>query len=165
MNVSEFATELILSSRSLVGGDGAHAPSQADMRRAISSSYYAVFHCLAYHCAEAVIGEEGRQARRAWRQTYRSLDHGRARQACNVQDGKYRAILERFPLGIQNFAHHFHSLQRKRHAADYDPNFETTLSEAIIWIDAAESAISDFEATDPSDRRAFVALVLFPLRD
>ncbi|MEE2952993.1 hypothetical protein SAMN06297251_102226 [Fulvimarina manganoxydans] len=135
------------------------------MRRAISSSYYAVFHCLAFHCAETVIGENGRNARRAWRQTYRSVDHARAKQVCNTKDGKYRAILERFPSGIQSFAEHFRNLQVVRHAADYDPHFVTILSATKIWIDAAESAIADFEATDPSDRRAFVALVLFPLRD
>ena len=55
-------------------------PSQANLRRALSTAYYAVFHCLAATAADALMGK-GRND--AWHQTYRALEHGSARRACD----------------------------------------------------------------------------------
>ena len=55
-------------------------PSQANLRRALSTAYYAVFHCLAATVADALMGK-GRSD--AWHQTYRALEHGSARRACD----------------------------------------------------------------------------------
>lgn len=132
-----------------------------NLRRAVSTAYYAMFHCLARNCADQLIG--GRNAARsnpAWRQVYRALDHGAARRACERPH-----VISKFPKGIEDFANIFSSLQEKRHIADYDPDEKFYKSSATLDIDAAEDAIRRFEAEGIKDRRAFAALVLFKRRN
>ena len=57
--------------------------SQADLRRAVSTAYYAVFHRLAECCAEMLVGSSATQLTRdMWSQAYRGLDHGRIKNQC-----------------------------------------------------------------------------------
>ena len=53
----------------------------------------------------------------AWRQAYRALQHGTARQRC-----EHQGIIIKFPDEIQDFAERFADMQKKRHEADYDPD-------------------------------------------
>lgn len=130
-------------------------PRQSDLKRAISTIYYALFHELARSCANCVIGtaKKGR-ANRAWRQVYRSLDHGFAKSQC--QNGKVTS----FPQGIQDFANTFIAMQVKRHSVDYDPFAKVYKSEVLIDFASAESAIASFSASTTKDKKAFVAWVL-----
>ena len=54
-------------------------PTQALLRRAVSTVYYAMFHALAANAADLLMGTSRGPA---WHRVYRSLDHGRARKAC-----------------------------------------------------------------------------------
>ena len=92
-------------------------PPEANLRRAISTAYYALFHCLAENCADMMVGGSGaRRSRDAWRQVYRSLEHGTARRRC----GDWRAM-QNYPAVVTNFATDFVEMQDLRHTADYDP--------------------------------------------
>jgi hypothetical protein len=52
-------------------------PKQAHLRRAVSTTYYAMFHTLARCCADLFIGGTGSsRSKEAWQQVYRALDHG-----------------------------------------------------------------------------------------
>jgi uncharacterized protein (UPF0332 family) len=115
-------------------------PSQVSLRRATSSAYYAMFHCLARNCADSLVGgtNSGR-SKHAWRQTYRALEHGFAKSAC--KDG----LTSRFPKAIEDFANNFVIMQEKRHLADYDPSIRLTKSEVAADIRAATEAISGFQ--------------------
>jgi hypothetical protein len=53
-------------------------PKQVSLRRAIATAYYAVFHALAFLCANTLVGWS--QSWRAVTPIYRSLDHGSARK-------------------------------------------------------------------------------------
>jgi uncharacterized protein (UPF0332 family) len=67
-------------------------PTGVCLRRAESSAYYALFHCLARECADLLIG--GNNAKRsdeAWRQVYRALEHGIAKDRC-----KNKAAIKKF---------------------------------------------------------------------
>ncbi|MFN3459658.1 MAG: hypothetical protein ACK4ZN_01475 [Oceanibaculum sp.] len=132
-------------------------PSQANLKRAVSTAYYAVFHCLARTCADLLIGSAG-AARNAgaWQHVYRALEHGTAKNACVNQ-----AVIGRFPIAVQNFAAVFVALQEKRHSADYDPAAQYYKSAVRQDIDDAHAAITAFEAAPAQDKRAFAALVLF----
>ena len=79
-------------------------PSQANLRRAFSAAYYAVFHFLAGTAANLLVG---RSRGYAWR--WRALEHGKAKNAC----GREKAI-KRFQPGIQCFAETFVILQDAR---------------------------------------------------
>ena len=145
-------------------GSGRGRPRQAELRRAVSAAYYAMFHALARCCADTLVGAtRARRSRQAWRQTYRSLEHGHARNQCANQ-----SMLRRFPSRIRRFAEQFVDMQRLRHIADYDPDPEPEVDFDRIHIShlIAETArtITAFQSTDIIDRRAFSAFVLFRLR-
>lgn len=135
-------------------------PRQSNLCRAVSSAYYAMFHCLAGCCADALVGGSGSdRSRPAWRQAYRALEHGTARQ-------RFRqvAVLRRFPIEVQEFANQFVDMQEKRHKADYDPH--ATFPKLIVEqdIEATDRAIRSFQQVPIKDRRAFAVYVLLTIR-
>ena len=131
-------------------------PSQANLRRAQSTAYYAVFHCLAATVANALMGK-GRGG--AWHQTYRALEHHSARRACqNLQ------VLREFPPEIQRFAETFNDLQGARNRADYALDGRYNKPDVLAEIGRAETAIGWLEGADVQHRRRFAAHVLFKRR-
>ena len=131
-------------------------PTQVTLRRTTSTAYYAVFHCLAHTCADLMIGTAGAdRSIEAWRQVYRSLEHGVANNQC-----KNKQVMPRFPQDIQDFANAFITLQEKRNVADYDPLARFVKSEVAEDVDNAESIINIFNRVPIRDRRAFCAWVL-----
>ena len=159
--------DLIRMARHLAnGGAGASSgrPSQADLRRAVSTAYYALFHALASNCADMLIGSTpSRRSQQAWRQTYRSPEHRFIKNQCN------RNEISRFPPQIRNFASAFVELQNRRHTADYDPLPDPGAtfyrSDVLTLVADAERAINLFNSAGEAHRRAFAAYVLFPLRN
>ena len=131
-------------------------PSQANLRRAVSTAYYALFHCLAACAANTLIG---RTRSPAWHQTYRALEHGRARTACGN-----KPALAAFPPDVRDFADVFAALQKSRHQADYALEVKYDKENVLATIEIAENTIVRFEQADARSRRAFVAHVLFKPR-
>ena len=156
------ANELIRIARALASGalsSGRGRPRQSELRRAVSMAYYAMFHALARQSADMLVGATRRnRSQQAWRQAYRSLEHGLAAAQCR------RPIIRRFPVEIQEFGERFVDLQRMRHDADYDPDASYTRLDALRLIDVADSAIWDFERADAVDKRAFAVYVMFRSR-
>ena len=151
----------IATAEDLAGSDRRGRPRQTNLRRAVSTTYYALFHCLAVCCADMLVGGPGSdRSRAAWRQTYRALRHGVARQRC-----QRHAIISRFPAAIQDFAKLFSEMQAKRHAADYDPYAAFFKSDVLQDIAAAAAIIDLFNATPARDRRAFAVYVLLDVRN
>ena len=108
------ALDFIQTARDLATSHG--RPRRANLRRAVSTTYYALFHCLAACCADTLVGGAGSdRSEQAWRQTYRALQHGPARERCAHRN------IEWFPNEIQDLANVFVNMQTKRHSADYDP--------------------------------------------
>ena len=57
-------------------------PRRADLCRAISTAYYAMFHCLAHTCADRLAGRAGTVGNRPmWRRVYRTPDQKNRRKA------------------------------------------------------------------------------------
>ena len=70
--------ELIATCHKLVPAAASPSPSEADLRRAISTAYYAIFHTLAASNAELIAGQpQSCMSAYAWERVYRRLDHGR----------------------------------------------------------------------------------------
>lgn len=134
-------------------------PREANLRRAQSTIYYAMFHCLCKQSADALVGGKGAvRSNKAWKQTYRALNHGKTRQSCSHNQ------IAKFPDHIRDFANLFVSLQEKRHEADYDPHarfVKSGVNNDLIW---ARQAIVNFTRSPINDRRAFCAFVLFAAR-
>ncbi len=130
-------------------------PRQSNLRRAVSTAYYAMFHCLAKCCADSLVGSRSAdRSKSAWRQAYRALEHGFAKNSCKNQD-----VVKKFPKDIEDFANTFVSLQEKRHFADYDPFARFTKLEVKSDISSARDAIERFKSSPIKDRRAFSTFV------
>ncbi len=142
----------------LKAGNG--KPTQSNLRRAHSTAYYGLFHCLARECADTLLGGDGaKRSRHAWRQIYRALDHGKAKDACNQHK-----VLAKFSKPIEDFANLFNSMQVKRHEADYDPHISLFKSDVVNDVALVKQAIIDFKGQPIKDRRAFCVHVLFKVR-
>ena len=129
-------------------------------RRAVSSCYYALFHCLARECANLLIGGDGSdRSDEAWRQVYRSLEHTAAKDRCKHN------MIHKFPKPIEDFANTFVTMQDKRHQADYDPSARFVKSSVEFDIVLVEQAIKNFKSANVKDRRAFCAYVLLKKRN
>ena len=104
-------------------------------------------------------GPGANRSQPAWRQAYRALQHGTARQRCERQ-----SIITKFPESVQDFAERFADMQKKRHYADYAPDATFFKSDVIQDITDAEDVIRCFNSVPARDRRAFAVYVLLPLR-
>lgn len=149
--------ELLATARRLAKAS-ASKPRQADLKRAVSTAYYALFHAMAKNAADMVVGAGASRAEKAWRQVYRSIDHGFAKNACK----EVRAL--GFPTGIIACADEFVSLQEARHSADYDPTYRLTRAETLTWVSRAEAAIKSLRGCSTKDRKAFAVQVLLKKR-
>ena len=150
------SADLIETAKDLLETAGDGNPMDSNLRRAVSTMYYALFHCLAECCADLIAGPEiAEHRRRAWRQTYRALEHSTVRRRC-----EHKAMMQRFPNEIQAFAALFIEMQAKRHNADYDPDSAFLKSDVIADISKVEIAMKDFNDADELDRHSFAIYVL-----
>ena len=133
-------------------------PRRTDLCRATSTAYYALFHCLARACADALAGAGGGGSRTAWRQVYRALEHGQTKRRCG------HPAMRKFPAEIQDFADAFVSLQNRRHLADYDPDTPFMKSEVQEDVQRARTALTRFAEASREHRRAFAIHVLMKAR-
>ncbi len=155
--------DYIKTARDLIG-PGKGRPRQTNLRRAVNTAYYALFHCLAACCADMLVGGEGAdRSEQAWRQTYRALDHGLAKQRCEQAVGS-KFPPPRFPQEILQFAALFVSMQKSANSSDYDPYQDLSKAGAVQSVNAAEDAIAKFMRVPYKDRRAFAVYVLLPIR-
>lgn len=133
-------------------------PRQADLKRAVSTAYYALFHAVAKDAADMLVGVGPNRPEKAWTHVYRSLQHGEARTACEAVRN-----LD-FPAAIIACAEVFVTLQQERHDADYNPDHRVLRADAIAAIDLAEKAIEDLRAAARKDRKALAVHLLHKKR-
>ena len=140
-----------LASGSVGGSRG--RPRQAELRRAVSATYYSLFHALALCVANILAGSD--RNRPSWQQAYRALEHGHVRNQCND-----RSAMGSFPPEIRYFGNSFVSMQDQRQQADYSPNATFDRDRVLQLINESEDAISALESAPAPDRRAFALHVL-----
>ena len=148
--------DLIALARALVDGvimRNAVSPTQTELRRAVSSAYYAMFHTLAASNANSLVGaSQADRQRWAWQQTYRAADHRPARNKLSRV-----GLGDRFPAAIDDFGEVFVAAQQARHSADYDPNSDFSATDVAGLISRVESVIANFNQT-PEDIRCDLAV-------
>jgi uncharacterized protein (UPF0332 family) len=149
----------LLETATVLATVGTGKPKQTHLRRAVSTTYYAMFHALARCCADTLIGTApSARNHNAWKQAYRALEHGFAGNSCRKKIGTT------FPIEIQNFAIQFYKMQEKRHRADYDPDERVQKSTVLTDIAAVRVVINDLKKVPIKHRRAFAASVIFKER-
>ena len=148
----------------------AGAPRQVDLRRAVSTAYYGVFHATAIAAADAFVGR-GRRATPQYSLAYRSIDHRVLRRICDevrrpILRDRYKPFNpeDGFGPGLIAFVEALLDLQEKRHAADYDPAIRLDSSEARASVGGARAALTHFQDAPDTERTVFLALLLFPPR-
>lgn len=149
---------------------GVGAPRQADLRRAISTAYYGVFHAVATEAADDLVGKTQRDTPR-YALVYRGIDHGRLRVICEdivkpTPPIKYTRYLPSGGFGPDLIAvpTAIGELQERRHSADYDPLFRAKTSDAVLAVDTARDALLRFRNANRVQRKAFVSLIVFSPR-
>lgn len=149
---------------------GVGAPRQADLRRAMSSAYYAIFHAVLTDAADDFVGRTQRHTPR-YALVYRSIDHRTLRGLCiDIRKAKlpdkYSSHEPRggFSSDLKAFATAVVDLHEKRHLADYDPLFRVRPSEAGLVVATARTALARFTRVGRAQRKAFLSLLVFSPR-
>jgi len=141
----------------------ARRPKQANLRRAISSAYYALFHLLASEAAALYAGEAGLAAR-----INRTLNHAEMKWASTmIANGKLPKAIHPpggyvTPGDLMGVAKAFIALQESRHLADYDLNRKYRRQEALEFVQVARRAFDAWERVRRTDD-ARVYLACFQL--
>ena len=130
--------------------------SQASLRRAVSTAYYALFHLLV---ADAVTKwAVGRQQSAIGR----TFEHKTMRLVCeDFIKNFYSAGKPESGVQLNNVAEAFTVLQRKRHTADYDVSFNWSQMNAVAQIDLASAAFDDWRAIREQEAAQDYLLNLF----
>jgi hypothetical protein len=140
----------------------AKRPKQVNLRRAVSSAYYGLFHFLIDEACRLVMGSRHEQS--AYRDVLaRAFDHSAMRDACiSFAGGQLKASLTKglpvgfsVPLAIRQVAWAFTQVQERRHLADYDRSERFLRSEVLARIEQIETAIEDFNALALSNEKKF----------
>ena len=155
--------DLIALARALVDGvimRNAVSPTQTELRRAVSSAYYAMFHTLAASNANS---------RLEHRRLTASAGPGSKPTApqiiAQVRNKLSRAGLGgRFPAAIDDFGEVFVAAQQARHSADYDPNSDFSATDVAGLISRVESMIATFNHTPEDIRRDLAVHILTNVR-
>ena len=164
-------SELLAAARLLLDGEGGNPPTDAQLRRAVSTAYYAVFHCILRAAADRFMGRS-EAVSAGYALLYRSFDHRHMKTVC----GALRAstLKERFrrhlrgdsvSQEVRGFAGIFEELQDARHTADYDPVASLVTSDVVALIEAAVVAMDTFDRVAPEEKSDVLALLMVRARD
>jgi len=147
-------------------------PKQANLRRAISAAYYALFHLLVDEACRVQIGAQHNQA--PFRQVLgRAFAHGVMKEACKSFGGGTlkKGVAKGLPVGftipgeIQALALAFVELQDKRHLADYDLTECFKRSDVLTLIVQVQQRIEDFRKLASSNEKRFFLACLWAWKE
>jgi len=147
-------------------------PKQANLRRAISSVYYAVFHLLVDEACRVQIGAQHNQA--PFRQVLgRAYTHGVMKETCKSFGGGTlkKGVAKGLPTGftipgeIQRLADAFVDLQDYRHLADYDLTERFKRSDVLTLITEVRKHSEKFRNLPPSNETRFFLACLWAWKE
>ena len=116
-------------------------PTQASLRRAVSTAYYALFHLLIDEAVSKWAVERQRSA------LGRTFEHKTMKNVCEEYvKNFYSAGKPESGVQLKDVAQAFAILQQRRHTADYDVSFDWTRTNAIVQINLASSAFESWRA-------------------
>ena len=133
-------------------------PTQASLRRSVSTAYYALFHLLIDEAVSKWAVERHRSA------LGRTIEHKAMKKVCDdCMKNFYSAGKPESGVKLMNVAQSFAILQYRRHTADYDVSFHWSRTNAIGQIDLARTAFEDWLAIRSEDAaQDYLLNLLFP---
>lgn len=156
--------DLLLQARRLARLDPKR-PRQANLRRAVSSAYYALFHYLTDQACRMMIGTQ--LAQLPYRHVIaRGFDHGTMKAACRAFSGGTlpKTIVSCLPHGfavpppLRNIARAFVELQEQRHSADYNLSKNFTRAEVLTLVRQVEHGLKQLDkVTDRPLKKFFLS--------
>jgi uncharacterized protein (UPF0332 family) len=150
----------------------AKKPKQANLRRAISSAYYALFHMLVDEACRVQVGAQHNQA--PYRQVLgRAFAHTVMKEACKsfgggtLKKGVAKGLPGGFavPAEVRQLAETFVDLQEWRHRADYDLTERFKRSDVLSLINEVERRIQAFTQLAPSNEKRFFLACLWAWKE
>lgn len=158
------ADDLLDQARHLATRDSTK-PRQANLRRAISTAYYALFHLLV---ADAVQRLSPKTPPALAPRIARAFAHSEMKQVCrSIIAGNPSEILQElqptgFSSGLRFVAKWFVVLQQARHRADYDPSATFDRTEALELLRRVEDSFVAWRTVRAHDEaNVFLAAFLF----
>lgn len=145
--MSDLSRQLLDQANHLAQRDARGRPQQANLRRAVSTAYYGVFHLFVDAACREFVGTmpDDRPLRDA---VSRAFEHGGMKSACaSFEGGQLPAALQPALRGIpvskdlRIIARRFVQLQEERHAADYDPARSFLRHEAVGHVNDASDLL------------------------
>jgi hypothetical protein len=138
-------------------------PRQANLRRAVSGAYYALFHLLTTEAAGLYARELGLAAR-----ITRTYNHPEMKRVSTLfANSKLPRSLQPLtgtyttPALLQGVAQAFVDLQQARHEADYNLTLRLNREETLTLVRRARQAVADWEQVKRTDdARLYLACFL-----
>jgi hypothetical protein len=169
--VPEPSSDLLAVARHLATADAATPPAGAQLRRAVSTAYYALFHKISYAAARRFMGPDQENSA-GYAILYRSFDHRHMKTVCQALQvstlkERFRVHLRRNEVSkdMRDFVMAFPALQEARHLADYDPGVEFLPREVLSLIESANAAMMAFDRAEPAEQADILALLMVRTRD
>jgi uncharacterized protein (UPF0332 family) len=163
-------SELLALARHLSTATATFTPNDAELRRAVSTAYYALFHNVVAAAAERFMGP-GYQNSAGYGIIYRGFEHREIKNICEALEAstlkeKYKKALKRTSLSkeIKYFARMFPFIQEQRHGADYDPHVRLFASDVVTLVNATEAAMGAFDRAAADEKADILALMMVGAR-
>lgn len=135
--------ELVELASRLARGPGRGRPRTIELRRAVSTAYYAVFHKLGQHAATRLVGDGWSPQHSA---VARWISHTELAQLADAANGignrALQVALRPVDSRLADLSQIFVDLQVARHDADYNDLFDVTREEALLAVDSARRAVT-----------------------
>ncbi|MCR4318133.1 MAG: hypothetical protein NUW37_17445 [Planctomycetes bacterium] len=151
-------------------------PKQANLRRAVSSMYYALFHFLVDQTCQIMLGSSNSQT--PYRHVLgRAFVHTVMKQACTsfgggtLKDSVIKGLPRNksgnyvIPPEIQKIASLFTEIQDWRHLADYDLSEKFIRSDVLTLIEQSKHHMSQFSSSKNSDEKRFFLVCLLAWKE
>lgn len=151
-------------------------PRQANLRRAVSTAYYALFPYLVDEVCRTQIGTQNSQKEHR-HALARAFVHTSMRDACasfnggtlkeSIIKGLPRDANGKYPIPseIRTIAGTFVELQQKRHVADYDLSETFRKGEVLRLIAQTKTHVEQFRNLATSDTRKFFLACLWAYKE
>jgi len=145
---------------------GVLPPSDAQLRRAVSTAYYALFHRILQAAASRFMGAN-KESSAGYTLIYRSFDHRTMRTVCEGLDTstlrdslKRHLVRNAVSQDMRDFANTFSVLQDARHLADYDPKAVFLSADVFSLVGSATTAMEAFDRIETDEKADVLALML-----
>jgi hypothetical protein len=157
----------LLKQASLLISASRGKPTQANLRRAVSASYYALFHHICTQAAGQILPANQSDLRRL---VSRTIAHNDIKKVCvqlvqpllNQMSAKTNSVFQALPKpALKSFCQTFIDLIDLRHRADYDLAIVISKAQALEAKSKVDTALSLWAGIADPERAKFVFLVLF----